>query len=89
MHIVGERGIRGFDGTPGMPGENSRPAPKGEKGKLRKICVLRRFSTYLPIKSFKKKERFIFNNKCAYLTFYIFNDWTYHNLMESTSMYTG
>lgn len=58
MYIVGERGIRGFDGTPGMPGENSRPAPKGEKGKLRKICVLRRFSTY-PLNRLRKKKRLV------------------------------
>jgi len=72
MHIAGERGIRGFDGTPGMPGENSRPAPKGEKGKLRKICALRIGQVHT--KSFRKKKPFSFNNKCAYYAFYILND---------------
>lgn len=27
--------MRGFDGIPGTPGENARPAPKGEKGKIK------------------------------------------------------
>lgn len=42
--FIGDRGIRGLDGTPGMPGENARPAPKGEKGNIRKTYIY--YTTY-------------------------------------------
>lgn len=46
--FIGDRGVRGLDGTPGMPGENARPAPKGEKGNIRKTCVYYTYHSHFP-----------------------------------------